>query len=71
MNGARDGSGFTRSARRQWERRQRSWWRDKLLSVRFALSAAQHHSAQRAGPGTHEAPRGQTTVCMLDSLRTP
>ena len=32
-----------------------------LVVVRFALSAAQHHSAQSTGPVLHQAPRGQKT----------
>ena len=49
------------SARRSRERRLRSWWRHEQQSVRAALAAALHHSRD-VGPGTNDAPRGQTTA---------
>ena len=49
------------SARRRRERRLRSWWRHEQQSVRAALAAALHHSRD-VGPGTNDAPRGQTTA---------
>ena len=64
-------------ARRRRERRLRSWCRHEQQSIRMALGAAAHHSAQqhaaprsqrtgtRAGEGevfeSREAPRGQNT----------
>ena len=64
-------------ARRRRERRLRSWWRHEQQSIRMALGAAAHHSAQqdaaprsqrtgtRAGEGevfeSREAPWGQNT----------
>ena len=43
-------------ARRRRERRLRSWWRHEQQSIRMALGAAAHHSAQQ-----HAAPRSQRT----------
>ena len=52
--------GGTASARRRRERRLRMHWRHEQLSLRMALAAATHHSAQpraRKGEGPREARR--------------
>ena len=51
------------AARRRRDRRLRAAWHHEQLSVKMAVAAALHHSAQRgAGPATYSAPRGQTTA---------
>ena len=51
------------AARRRRDRRLRAAWHHEQLSVKMAVAAALHHSAQRgAGPATYSAPRGQMTA---------
>ena len=51
------------AARRRRDRRLRAAWHHEQLSVKMAVAAALHHSAQRgAGPATYSAPRRQTTA---------
>ena len=51
------------AARRRRDRRLRAAWHHEQLSVKMAVAAALHHSAQRgAWPATYSAPRRQTTA---------
>ena len=53
----------TSAAKRRRERRLRSWWRHECQSVRMAVTAAAHHSAEKmAASGTNSGLRAQTTV---------
>ena len=50
----------------------RAAWRHEQLSVRMALTAAQHHSAPKcSGLETHEAHTGQTTSRAAGKRRAP
>ena len=58
-----DRGGTSSAAKRMRDRRLRAAFRHEQLSVRMAVAAALHHSAQRgAGPETYSAPRRQTTA---------
>ena len=59
-----EAGGGTGSARRRRERRLRMHWRHEQLSLRMALAAAMHHSAQ---PMAKEEVEGETT----DAPRRP
>ena len=64
-------SGAT-SARRRRERRLRSWWRHEQQSVRMALTAATHHSAEKVVAGeTYSGLRAQKTVSEGRRPRIP
>ena len=53
----------TSATKRRRERRLRSWWRHECQSVRMALTAGAHHSAEKvAAGGTNSGLRAQTTV---------
>ena len=46
-----DGGAGTSAAKRRRQRRLRSWWRHECQSVRMALNAAAHHSAEKVAAG--------------------
>ena len=46
-----DGGAGTSAAKRRRQRRLRSWWRHEQQSVRMALNAAAHHSAEKVAAG--------------------
>ena len=51
LTSMKDGSAGTSAAKRRRQRRLRSWWRHECQSVRMALNAAAHHSAEKVAAG--------------------
>ena len=51
LTSVEDGGAGTSAAKRRRQRRLRSWWRHECQSVRMALNAAAHHSAEKVAAG--------------------
>ena len=61
-----DGGAGTSAAKRRRQRRLRSWWRHEQQSVRMALNAAAHHSAEKVAAGEKNSGlRAQTSFSAV------
>ena len=61
-----DGGAGTSAAKRRRQRRLRSSWRHECQSVRMALNAAAHHSAEKVAAGEKDSgPRARTTFSAV------